>query len=145
MVRDKGILIRNAKDMHGSKAKRGIYSVFLISRKKSSHFLGSKALTCVGIPLEDKCHSHEFLLCHLSLSFYCRAWHYVVCNTLFNSLDPYPLPTSFHPQLTSLWGLRGQVERQPWCCASTKTLVSYRHCSSHKCKTQHRMGYYEES
>jgi len=69
VVCDKGNSIK-AKAMYGSKARRGIYSVAPIDRQISSHFLGSRAILCVVVALEDKYHNHKFLPHFLSLSFY---------------------------------------------------------------------------
>jgi len=116
---DKGSLIKksNGRVQKQSKTRGALFSV---SHQQviSSHSLGSRALVCIGVSLEDKFLNNE---CPL-LSFYCWTQSHIGWNILLVILSELPqlcpLPSSPPPPVKQpLVGKEG-LERQPWCCVS---------------------------
>lgn len=104
----KGQFNRWNKSHTWKESKKGIYSLYPISREISRHFLGSRTSTRNVVASEDKCHNHEFIMFPLLPdSSYCWFQYDAVWDVPLFSWGHLSwlcrLPASCCPTTTSMW------------------------------------------
>jgi len=143
MDQDKDSLRGKAKGAQVSKVEREIHSLLPIIRQMSGQFPRSRASACITVAWDDKNHKHECPpilppfhgLLLLNILTFISWGQFSPSNLLLTPSLLIAGEGCGREKAFTLW---------KYCSATLKTSVLYQHCFSHKCKSQHHIGYYEE-